>query len=253
MMGNLVIRGVIVGIVAGLLAFGFAKVFGEPWVDLAIGYEEAQAGPADPAEPEEPALVSRDVQSTFGLMTGLVVMGAGLGGLFSVLFAFANGRMGSLGTQQTSALLAVLTWVALYFAPFLKYPANPPASSDDTTIAFRSATYLLLLAISIAAMFGAWLLRQRLVRDYGTWYASLTAAAAYLAVMVAAYFILPNVNETPADFPGVVLYNFRLASLGIQIVLWGAIGLIFGFVVEKTMPEYGARPVPVRRGAMMTR
>jgi predicted cobalt transporter CbtA len=252
--GNLVLRGIIVGIVAGLLAFGFAKVFGEPWVDLAIGYEEAQAGPADPSAPEEPALVSRGMQSTFGLMTGLVLMGAGLGGLFAVVFAFANGRIAGLGPQQTSAMLALLIWTGFYFVPFLKYPANPPASSDDTTINFRSAVYLFMVAISIASMIGAWLLRQRLVRDYGAWYASLIAGWAYVVVIAAFYIMMPSINETPADFPAVVLYDFRMASVGIQVVLWASIGLLFGYVVEKTMAEYGAAgKIPARGGAMMTR
>jgi phosphate/sulfate permease len=250
MVGNLVVRGIIVGIVAGLLAFGFAKVFGEPWVDLAIGYEDAHAEPAAAGEPAEPELVSRGVQSTFGLMTGLVVMGAGLGGLFAVMFAFANGRMGSLGTQQTSALLALLIWISFYFVPFLKYPANPPASSDDTTINFRSATYLVMVAISLASMIGAWVLGQRLVKDYGTWYASLMAAAAYIVVVIAFYIILPNVNETPEDFPAVVLYDFRMASLGIQVILWASIGLIFGYVVEVTMMS-GQKAAAMRRSPMM--
>jgi predicted cobalt transporter CbtA len=252
--GNLVLRGIIVGLVAGLLAFGFAAVFGEPAIDLAIGYEEAQgaADAAAPAEPDEPALVSRGVQSTFGLLTGLVVVGAGLGGLFAVLFAFAYGRMGRLGVQQTSALLALLAFTAVFFVPFLKYPASPPASTDDTTVAFRTSTYLLMLAVSIAAMIGAWLLRQRLVRDYGTWYASLIAGAAYIVVIAVFYLILPNINETPTDFPAAVFYNFRMAALGIQAVLWGVIGFLFGLVVERTMVEFGA-PAPARRSAMSIR
>ncbi len=235
MVGNLVIRGIIVGIVAGLLAFGFSKYMGEPWVDLAIGYEDSHAQPAAPGEPEEPAIVSRDMQSGFGLMSGLVVMGAGLGGLFSIVFAFAYGRIGNLGAQQTSALLALLIWIATFFAPFLKYPANPPASSDDTTIAFRSATYLVMLAVSLAAMLGAWVLRQRLAKDYGSWYATLISAAAYIVVVVAFYVILPNINETPADFPATVLYNFRMASIGTWVIIWGALGLIFGYVVDVTL------------------
>jgi predicted cobalt transporter CbtA len=258
MVGNLVIRGIIVGIVAGLLAFAFAYVFGEPWVDQAISYEEAQGAAeaaAAPAEPEEPALVSRPVQSTFGLMTGLVVVGAGLGGLFAVLFAFANGRMGRLGPQQTSALLALMAFIAVFLVPFLKYPASPPASTDDTTVAFRTSTYLLMLAVSIAGMIGAWLLRQRLTGDYGGWYASLIAYGAYVVVVAVFYLILPNVNETPADFPAAVFYNFRMAAIGIQAVLWATIGLLFGYVVERTMVGYGATATApqTRRSAMSMR
>lgn len=250
MVGNLVIRGLIVGVVAGLLAFGFAKVFGEPWVDLAIGYEDSHAEPAAPGEPEEPALVSRDVQSGFGLMSGLVVMGAGLGGLFSILFAFAYGRIGNLGPQQTSALLGLLIWISFFFVPFLKYPANPPASSDDTTITFRTAAYLVMVAVSLAAMIGAFVLRQRLTKDYGSWYATILAAAAYVVVVVAFYIILPNVNETPEDFPAVVLYDFRMASVGTWAIIWGTLGLLFGYVVDVTLLNTQRAPSLSRKPMM---
>jgi ABC-type nickel/cobalt efflux system permease component RcnA len=43
MVGHLLLRGMLVGVVAGLLAFGFAKVFGEPQVDRAIAFEAQQA------------------------------------------------------------------------------------------------------------------------------------------------------------------------------------------------------------------
>jgi len=252
MVGQLIIRGLIVGIVAGLLAFGWAKVFGEPAVDTAISYESAQSAAA--GAPEEPEIVSRDVQSTFGLLTGIVAVGAGLGALFSILFAFGYGRIGNLGPQATSVLLAAASFVTIYLVPALKYPPNPPASSDPETIKFRTATFFLIMAISVATTIGAWLLRQRLVPQYGSWYASLLALAAYVVVIGAFYLILPNINEVPADFPAVTLYDFRLASLGIQFVLWGSIGLIFGAVVERTMVGFGAtRAVPMQRGAMMTR
>jgi putative cobalt transporter subunit CbtA len=36
MVGNLLLRGMLVGVFAGLLAFGFARIFGEPQVDRVI-------------------------------------------------------------------------------------------------------------------------------------------------------------------------------------------------------------------------
>ncbi|HEX8927850.1 MAG TPA: CbtA family protein, partial [Actinomycetota bacterium] len=38
---SLLVRGMLVGLVAGLLALGFASRFGEPQVDRAIGFEDA--------------------------------------------------------------------------------------------------------------------------------------------------------------------------------------------------------------------
>src|SRR5262245_55797943 len=47
--GSLLARGLLVGIVAGLLAFGFAKVVGEPQVEKAIAFESAMDAAKDAA------------------------------------------------------------------------------------------------------------------------------------------------------------------------------------------------------------
>ena len=114
MVRSLLIRGMLIGILAGLLASGFAWVFGEPQVDAAIAFEESHASePAPTAAPtpgaaqaaaahdheEEP--VSRPVQASYGLVTGMVVYGAALGGIFALIFAFAQGRIGSLSPRAT--------------------------------------------------------------------------------------------------------------------------------------------------------
>ena len=58
--------------------------------------------------------------------------------------------------------------------------------------------------------------------------------------MIGAFFvILPPVNEVPETFPAVALWQFRLASFGIQTVLWGSIGVMFGFVAEQTTGRAG--------------
>src|SRR5262245_2836795 len=90
MVRSLLIRGMLAGFVAGLLVFGFASVFGEPLVDRAIAFEsamdEAKAGShasmSMPVEAAEPELVSREIQGTIGLLTGVTVYSTAFGGLF---------------------------------------------------------------------------------------------------------------------------------------------------------------------------
>jgi Probable cobalt transporter subunit (CbtA) len=237
-MGQLVLRGFIVGIVAGLLAFGWAKVFGEPAVTTAINFESAQdearaaaaIAAGKPAPEDDPVIFSRPVQSGLGLLTGMVVSGAGLGCLFAVLFAFANGRVGRLGPAATSALLAFFGLLSVYVIPALKYPANPPSVGEPDTIKYRTGLYFLMMAISIAATLGALRLRRSLAPRHGAWNGSLLALGAYLVVIAAVFVLLPGVNEVPATFPAVTLWDFRIASLGIQTVLWGSIGVLFGYV-----------------------
>jgi hypothetical protein len=225
-----------IGIVAGLLAFGFARTFGEPSVNTAIAFEktqdEAKAAAAAGRQPEadDPEIFSRAVQSGIGLLTGVVVVGVGLGGLFAVLFAFANGRMGTLGPKPVAALLALIGLVSVYVVPALKYPANPPSIGEPETIKLRTGLYFLMVAISIASTLGALWARRALTPRYGAWNSAILSGLGYLIVIAIAYLILPSINEVPSAFPAVTLWNFRLASLGIQTVLWMSVGVLFGYL-----------------------
>jgi Probable cobalt transporter subunit (CbtA) len=257
LVGSLILRGLIVGVVAGLLAFGFAKMFGEPAVDVAIDFEAAHSE-AERAQqiakgitpaPEEPELFSRTVQSGVGLLTGVVGVGAGIGAIFGVLFAFGNGRMDKLGPGATSTLLAFYALWSVYVIPALKYPANPPSVGEPETIQLRTGLYFLIMAISIATTIGALMLRRGLVAKYGSWAGSVLAFVAYLAVISFFFAVLPAIDEVPGDFPATTLWQFRIASLGIQAVLWGSTGLIFGWLAERSM---GSR-APAGRHAAATR
>jgi predicted cobalt transporter CbtA len=103
----------------------------------------------------------------------------------------------------------------------------------------RTALYFAMIAISLAAMIGAAMLRRRLLRRYGGWNASLLAAAAYLIAVVAVGLVLPTINEVPDQFPAVVLWQFRIASLGAQLVMWTTIGITFGALTERTTTGEG--------------
>jgi predicted cobalt transporter CbtA len=256
MVGNLLLRGMAVGVIAGLLCFTFLKIVGEPQVDRAIAFEtqmdeakakakadEAKAmGMPAPSAEEEPELVSRPVQAGIGLFTGVMLYSAAFGGLFALAFAFAYGRAGRLGERATSALLAAAGFVAIYVVPNLKYPANPPSVGDPDTIRMRTALYFIMIAISIAAMVGAMLLRNRLRDRFGAWDASLLALAAYVVVIAVVWLALPRVNEVPEQFPAVVLWQFRIASLGGQAIMWATIGLLFGALTERNLSAVNPPP-----------
>ncbi len=247
MVGPLLLRGMLIGIIAGLLCFAFLKIVGEPQVDRAIAFEtqldqaKAQAaaqasiakGLSAPKEEPEPELVGRRVQAGIGLFTGVMVYHAAFGGLFALAFALAYGRMGDFGPRAASALLATLGLIAVYIVPNLKYPANPPSVGDPATIGIRTALYFSMIAVSLAAMIAAGMLRLRLLPRYGAWNAFLMAAAGYLIVVIAVGLALPPINEVPGQFPAVVLWQFRIASMGAQLIMWATIGLVFGAVTER--------------------
>jgi predicted cobalt transporter CbtA len=223
----------LVGVVAGLLVFAFARWIGEPQVERAIAFETS----LDQARGEapEPEMVSRRVQRSAGLLTGAVVYGAAMGGIFGLVFAFAYGRLGELGPRALSAVLAGLGYVAIVLVPMLKYPANPPAVGDPETIGVRTAAYFLLIAISVVAMVISLQLRRGLAKRLGEWNSSLLAAAIFVVVVATASHFLPEIDEVPAGFPVTLMWRFRVAALGIQAVLWGTLGLLFGWLTERGM------------------
>ena len=185
--------------------------------------------------PDDPELVSRGVQSTVGLLTGVLVYGTAFGGLFALVFAFAYGRMGSLGPRATSALLALIAFVTLVLVPDLKYPANPPSVGHPDTIGFRTEWFFMMMVISIAAMTLALSARKALVERYGVWNAAISGGILFVAIIAAAQLLLPTINEVPTDFPAATLWNFRIAALGIQLVLWTVLGLGFGVFAERVL------------------
>ena len=233
MVGNLLLRGMLVGVFAGLLAFGFARVFGEPQVDRAIAFEEEMSKAK--GETAEPELVSRETQAGAGLLTGVVVYGAAIGGLFSLVFAFVYGRFGRIGARAVAALLALGGFITIVLVPLVKYPANPPSIGNPETIGIRTELFFVLLVISLAAMILAVSVVRRLQSRFGGWAATVIAGAVFIAIVAVAEFALPEINEVPEQFSAVLLWRFRLASLGIQIVLWTTIGLVFGALTERSL------------------
>jgi hypothetical protein len=239
MVRSLLIRGMLVGAVAGILAFFFAHHFGEPQVGHAIDFEDYLAKlHHDPAEAE---IVSRGTQRTWGLLTGTLVMGVALGGLFSLAFAWAYGRIGSWGPRATAAILAVAAYLTIIIVPFTKYPANPPTIGNPDTIGRRTVLYFLMIIISLAAAIAAGRIRRQLLPSLGSWNAATVALVAFVALIVVAEIILPAVHETPRGFPADVLYRFRLASLGINATIWLTLGLGFGAAAERLLAPSAER------------
>lgn len=230
---DLLVRGMLAGLLAAVLAGLFARFVGEPQVDLAIGFEAARERMAGMAE--EPELVSRAVQKSLGLFTAVILYGSAIGGVFSLVFALSYGRVGRIGPRALSLWLAVAGLVAVTLAPAFKYPPNPPAVGLHETVAFRTESYFLMIAISLAGLVGAVQLARRLAARLGAFNAMLAGAALYVSLVAVSQAMMPAINEVPADFPAVVLWRFRLASLGMQAVLWVAIGVGFGWMAERVL------------------
>ncbi|MEV5439337.1 CbtA family protein [Streptomyces sp. NPDC052682] len=238
---TLLVRGMLAGLAAGLLALVVAYFLGEPRVDAAIAFEEAHAHEHGGEE-----IVSRTLQSTAGLSTGVLVYGVAFGGIAALAYCVALGRIGRFGPRASALLLAAAGLVAVYVVPFLKYPANPPAVGDPDTLDQRTALYFLMVVLSVLLAVGTVILGRRLAPRLGNWNATLAAGAFFVLAVVLAYAFLPSYDNVPKGFPATLLWQFRLAALAVQATLWTAFGLLFGALAERALtPRTTAhRPAP---------
>ncbi|WP_407566525.1 CbtA family protein [Streptomyces sp. 184] len=241
---GLLLRGMLAGLGAGVPALVVAYVLGEPQVDAAIDQEAHAAGGhghghgsgADSGAGADEELVSRSLQSTAGLATGMLVYGVAFGGLAALAVAYALGRVGRFGPRATALLLALGGLVAVYAVPFLKYPANPPGVGDPETVGERTTQYFLMVLLSVLLAVGAAVVGRRLVPRLGGWYATVAGGALFVAAAGVAVALLPESSvAVPEGFPGDLLWRFRLASVAVHGVLWIGFGLLFGELAERLL------------------
>jgi hypothetical protein len=242
---NFLVRGLLAGLIAGILTFAVAYVAGEPSVDAAIKVESAGAdhhdggATAEHTHEESGTEVSRQNQSTWGLLTATVSTGIAFGGAVALAAAFALGRIGRLRPSQSTALVAALGFISVALVPFIKYPATPPAVGNADTIGARTTQYFTMLAISVLAMIAVVLLFRALLERVGTYTAVLVSAAVYLAIVVLAGELMPTVNEI-GDFPADTLWYFRRGSLMTLATLWGVIGIALTGLIGKLYAQESA-------------
>ena len=266
-------RGVLAGALGGLLAFLFAKIFAEPQIQKAIDYEDGRdhaqealnsAVGISPHEHADP--FSRAVQGNVGIGVALILFGAAMGALFAVAYAICLGRSGRLRPRSLALLVAGGGFLGFYLVPFLKYPADPPAIGNDDTIRQRSGLYLLMVVASLLFLVLTVWLGKRLQPRFGTWNATLIAGGVFVVATAVVMVLLPSFGELSANrelhsatetpgpltdstgrivfpgFPADVLFNFRLYSIGAQLLMWAVIGLVFAPLAERLLaPEPAAQ------------
>lgn len=245
MVGNLLLRGMIAGAIAGVLVFVFAHFFGEPLVDQAIAFEEAAAQAA--GEAAEPEIVSRATQAGIGLFTGAMAYGVAVGGLFALTFAFVHGRFSRLSARGTAAVIALAAFVAIILVPGIKYPANPPAVGNGDTIGVRTELFFLMIVVSVAALIAAIAFARGLAHRFGIWNGAIIAGIAYIVFIGLVQYLLPPINEVPENYSAIVLWRFRITSLGMHVVLWSVLAVVFGMLAEKRLASQGAVGRPAFR------
>lgn len=235
-------RGLAAGLIAGLLAGLFAFFVGEPVLDRAIAFEEASAGHGHghgQSHGHEEEVYSRPTQKV-GLFFATGLFGTTVGGIFGLVFAFLRGRLAADGDLKRSLSLTAALFAGAFAIPFLKYPANPPAVGDPSTIGARTAAYFTLVALSLLAVLAAWLV-ARTLRERGMEAPKRRAIVGTgLLAAVAVLFVSLPAGASAEGLPAGLLWGFRLSSFGTQLVFWAGLGALFGLLCERANRRGGA-------------
>jgi predicted cobalt transporter CbtA len=227
-------RGIAAGLLAGLLAGVFALLVGEVPLSEAIDLEERAhaAVDADAAAHDhgDEFAVPRTTQQAL-LPVGSALLGAAYGGLFGLVFALC--AKGSPNRWRAALAAGVAAWGAVALFPSLKYPANPPGVGDPETVNARTTWFLVALALSVALALLLWFvarrLRERGVEDVPR--QLLIGAAAVVAYGVL-FIALPS-NKDAVEVPAALLWDFRLAAMGTQAILWFGLAVAFGWLTHR--------------------
>ncbi len=222
-MASYIRRGLLAGLLAGLVTGAFHFWVSEPIIERALTYEVAPPGE------HVVEIFSRDTQRV-GLMAATALFGLSLGGIFGLLYPFVSRRLRTNAAWESSMRVALAGFASAWLVPFIKYPANPPAVGDPDTIGLRTAFHLTMIAVSIGAAIFAWMAARRLRSSkLKTHQRHLVVGTGYLAVLIAAHALLPN-SPDAITIPAKLLWDFRVASVVGQALLWAVLGVSFALL-----------------------
>ena len=186
-----------------------------------------------------------------------------MGALVAVTYVVLHGRF-NVRPRTLALIIAGFGFLGIYAVPLCKYPPNPPSIGHTFTIAARSALYLTMVGCSLLFLGLAAYLGRRLKPRFGNFSATLMAAAAFVLAIGILIGLLPSLGDLAANrrvagsigygrsatetplpvrnlqgqivypgFPADVLWKFRFFSILAQMLIWSAIGIIFGNLVER--------------------
>jgi predicted cobalt transporter CbtA len=239
-----IIGAVVAGILAGFVASVLLTFTAEPVIDQAIALEDSHhtAGHEhhEPGAPGEPEIVSRHDQKGVGRFAAYSLGGGAYGVLFGIVFLALrrrDGRTNPTVAFRRSLLAGAFMAGAFTVMPFIKYPPNPPAVGDPATIDERQWKYLALIFLSVVVFALAarlsFHLRERGWTDDERLIAVGVALVVPLGLVVA---LLPPFHD-PIEVPANLVWRFRIASIGGNLLLWAVLTTVFGAVAVRRERE----------------
>lgn len=248
--GDLLRRGLAAGAAAGCLAALYIWLVVEPVLERALKVEDARSE-AHTHEIEaqgghvhaEVPLVDRPEQILGGALTVLVVAIL-FGVVFAVVFARLRHRLPGATDVARALWLALIGFGVFVLAPTITIPANPPAVGDPGSVNNRTGIWALTIALAALLVIAGFLLNSQL-RARGLTdgvRTAIVAAAAVVATALAIWAVPASPDGIAADMGAQLVWDFRLASIGLWALLFAALGVVFGLLVTRKAAASEARP-----------
>jgi predicted cobalt transporter CbtA len=220
------------GAIAGTLLGLINQIIVEPFIDRAIGIETQRNIASGEA-------VDLNEQSHYrmwqkiGEINAGTIFGTSLGALVGIVFAYTRNRLPGSNNQKKALILTGLMFFVLFLIPALKYPPNPPAVGNPSTIYYREVLYIAILAISGLSSLLLAILYRRLSAFSSK---NIIIPLLYAIIVSASYLMLPS-NPDKITIPSDLMINFRVASVTTMAMFWVLLGVIFGSLYDKIKPH----------------
>jgi predicted cobalt transporter CbtA len=227
------------GMVAGILLGLINQIMIEPFIDKAIDIETRR----DIAEGD--VIISTQqgqyrIWQKVGEVLAAGLYGIAVSALFGIVFIYSRNVLPGSSNKNKALFLAAVMFFVLFLVPALKYPANPPAVGDPSTIYYREILFIGFISIS-----GLSTLILALVYNRKKIFASSTNNPAkkkllipliYATIMTVTYLVFPP-NPDKITIPIDLLISFRVVSAFSVGVFWGLLGAIIGILWDKVKPH----------------
>lgn len=221
--------GVIAGIVLGLIN----QAVVEPFIDRAISIETqrhvVRGESIDTAQQSQYRIWQKG-----GEVVAAAMYGVSLSALFGIVFVYSRRSLPGFTNKKKALFLAAIMFFVIFLIPTLKYPANPPAVGNPSTIYYREMLYVGFIAVSgFSAL--ALALSYRKLKTYLSEKKTtvlLTVSLIYAIIMISAYLAFPP-NPDKVTIPMNLIISFRIASVCSIGIFWGVLGMIVGLFWDK--------------------
>ena len=221
------VSGAFAGIILGLVN----QAIVEPFIDRAISIETQRH--VDRGETVDTVQQSQyRIWQKGGEVVAAATYGISLSALFGIVFAYSRRSLPGFDNKKKALFLACIMFFVIFLIPALKYPANPPAVGNPSTIYYREMLYVGFIAVSgFSAL--ALALSYKGLHTYfpekPTW---LIVPLIYAVIMISAYVAFPP-NPDKVTIPADLIISFRVASVFTIGIFWGVLGVLVGVLWNK--------------------